>query len=188
MKILNEVFDWIGSIAVALVFAILINAFVFQPTRVSGPSMQPTLQDHDYIIISKIPHTLNKLPEYGDIVVIDSRVFRERSFKDDLIQPMATYLNAYKPITDADHSVWIKRVIGRPGDVLEFKDGKVYRNGTALNESYTKEPMLYTSEKKIIVPENNVFVMGDNRNNSSDSRYIGPVPVDHVLGKMVYRL
>lgn len=186
MKILNEIFDWIGSIAVALSLAIFINAFIFQPTRVSGPSMQPTLHDQDYIIISKLSHTFNKTPNYNDIVVIDSRVYRERSFKDDLLQPMATYLNAYKPIVDADHSVWIKRVIGKPGDVLEFKDGKVYRNGTALTEPYVKEPMLYTSDR-IVVPENHVFVMGDNRNNSSDSRYIGPVPIDHVLGTMVYK-
>lgn len=187
MKIINEIFDWIGSIAVALVFAIFINAFVFQPTRVAGPSMQPTLQDQDYIIISKLSHTLKKLPDYNDIVVIDSRVYRERSFKDDLMQPVATYLNAYKPITDADHSVWIKRIIGKPGDTLEFREGKVFRNGTALTEPYTKEPMLYSSDRKVVVPENAVFVMGDNRNNSSDSRYIGPVPIDHVLGTMVYK-
>lgn len=188
MKIINELFDWIGSIAVALALAILINAFVLQPTRVSGPSMMPTLQDQDYIFISKISHTLNKLPEYGDIVVIDSRVHRARSVKDDLTQPLMTYLNAYKPLSEADHSVWIKRVIGKPGDILEFRDGKVIRNGVALNESYTNGPMLYTSDTKVVVPDNNVFVMGDNRNNSSDSRYIGPVPVDHVLGKMAYRL
>lgn len=188
MKIINELFDWIGSIAFALALAIIINAFVLQPTRVSGPSMMPTLQDQDYLFISKLSHTLNQLPEYGDIVVIDSRVYRDRSVKDDLTQPLTTYLNAYKPLAEADHSVWIKRVIGKPGDVLEFKAGKVFRNGEALNESYTNGPMLYTSDAKVVIPENHVFVMGDNRNNSSDSRYIGPVPVDHVLGKMVYRL
>ncbi|MGI6093228.1 MAG: signal peptidase I [Veillonellaceae bacterium] len=187
MKIFNEIFDWIGSIAVALVIAIFINAFIFQPTRVAGPSMQPTLQDQDYIIISKLSHTLSKAPDYNDIVVIDSRVHRERSLKDDLMQPVTTYLNAYKPIIDADHSVWIKRIIGKPGDVLEFKDGKVYRNGIALSEPYTKEPMLYSSDRKVTVPEGHVFVMGDNRNNSSDSRHIGSVPFDHVLGTMVYR-
>jgi signal peptidase I len=188
MNVKEELFDWLYSIVIAFTCALLINAFLFHPTRVQGSSMEPTLQSNNYLLVSKIPHTLGQLPEYGDIIIIDSRVQRERTWKDDLIDPMHTYLTMTKLITEPDHHVWVKRVIGKPGDTLEFKDHKVYRNGMALDEPYTKEPMSYTSDNKIIVPENHVFVMGDNRNNSSDSRYIGPVPKNQVLGKVVYKL
>lgn len=188
MNLKDELFDWSYSIIIAFTCALLINAFLFQPTRVQGSSMEPTLQNDNYLLISKIPHTFGQLPDYEDIVIIDSRVQRERTWKDDLIDPMLTYLTIMKVVSDSDHHVWVKRVIGKPGDTLEFKDNKVYRNGIALEEPYTKEPMSYTSDKKVIVPENHVFVMGDNRNNSSDSRYIGPVPKNQVLGKVVFKL
>jgi len=81
---------------------------------------------------------------------------------------------------------WIKRVIGEPGDLLEYIDGKVHRNGNELEEDYIKENMLFPFET-IVVPENHVFVLGDNRNNSYDSRDIGTVPIDHVLGKVLFR-
>ena len=86
------------------------------------------------------------------------------------------------------HNVWVKRVIGKSGDVLEFHDHGVYRNGTRLNEPYVNEPMNFSIEGSFTVPEGTVFVMGDNRNHSSDSRFIGPVPIDHVLGNVVIEL
>ena len=91
--------------------------------------------------------------------------------------------------TAQTNDVWVKRVIGRPGDVLEFKDGHVWRNGEQLQEPYTKDTkMNYTRSTSVTVPEGHVFVMGDNRNHSSDSRFIGPVPVDHVLGFVSYAI
>lgn len=188
MKIMNELFDWAYSIVIAFSFALIINAFLFQPTRVEGSSMEPTLQNNDYLFVSKVSHTLGQLPNYNDIVIIDSRVMRERTWKDDLVDPMNTYLAITKLTPESDHHIWVKRVIGRPGDVLEFKNNKVYRNETPLDEPYTKELMRYTSDRKITIPENQVFVMGDNRNNSSDSRFIGPVPLNEVLGKVVFKL
>ena len=79
-------------------------------------------------------------------------------------------------------------MIGKGGDVLEFKNGHVYRNGGELQEPYINEPMEFTMEGSYTVPEGMVFVMGDNRNHSSDSRFIGPVPIDHVLGKVAVEL
>ncbi|WP_425060091.1 Signal peptidase I S [Sporomusa carbonis] len=187
MKIVKEVADWIYSLAVALSLAILINAFVFQPTRVVGSSMEPNLHNNDYVFVSKLSHTFTTPPEYGDIVIIDSRVFRDRSVKDDISDPVLTYLSVAK-LTEADRHIWIKRVIGKPGDVIEIKDGQVYRNGSLLAEPYIKEAMQAAAPTKVVVPDNYVYVMGDNRNNSSDSRYIGPVPLSHVLGKVVLTL
>lgn len=187
MKILNEIYDWISSIVIAFLLALFINIFVFQPTEVVGSSMEPTLQNHNYIIISKLSHALRNIPDYNDIVIVDSRIKRERTFKDDLTEPLLTYLSVFKKSAAQPHDIWVKRVIGRPGDELEIKDGKVYRNGTLLNETYIKEPMV-TANKKVKIPENHVFVMGDNRNNSMDSRIIESIPVDHVLGNMVFKL
>ncbi|GAX91452.1 signal peptidase I [Effusibacillus lacus] len=181
MHLLREFFGWIRSIGVAFVFALLISVFVFQPTKVLGGSMEPTLQDKEIIYISKILHTLNSLPDYGDVVIIDSRIDRKRSILDDFTENPIFTLFGKK----VEHNIWVKRVIGRPGDVLEFKNHKVYRNGQELAEPYIKELMHFSTDEKIKVPEGHIFVMGDNRNNSRDSRNIGSIPVDHVLGKMI---
>ena len=71
-------------------------------------------------------------------------------------------------------------------DTLAFHDGKVWRNGEALDEPYINEPMEYSRKGEITIPDGYVFCMGDNRNHSSDSRFIGPVPIDHVLGTVIW--
>ena len=86
------------------------------------------------------------------------------------------------------HNVWVKRVIGKGGDKLEFHDNAVYRNGTKLNEPYINGVMEFSMPGSFTVPEGTIFVMGDNRNHSSDSRFIGPIPIDHVLGTVVVEL
>lgn len=182
MNILREMVSWGKSIALAIAVAVLLNVFVIQPTKVLGSSMQPTLHNEETILISKVTHTLRYEPNYNDIVIIDSRVERDRTLLDDFKEnPLFSLL-----ADEGEHDIWVKRVIGKPGDVLEFKDHKVYRNGRALDEPYTKEPMAFTSNQKVVVPEDHVFVMGDNRNNSKDSRMIGSVPIGHVLGKKLF--
>ncbi len=185
MRLVQEIGEWIYSLVISFAIALFINIFIFQPSLVLGQSMAPTLHDNQRIFLSKISHTFGKVPDYGDIVTIDSRVSRERSWRDDVADPLAnwvTVLTGKQP----SHETWVKRVIGKPGDVLEFKDGKVYRNGAVLQETYIKEPMEYTSNKPVEVPSGHIFVLGDNRNNSSDSRIIGSVPYDHVLGVMLF--
>lgn len=177
-KITSELRSWVSSIGIAFGCAMLIGVFIIQPTNVLGHSMDPTLHDEQRIFVSKISHTLNQEPKYGDIVIIDSRVDRTRNLIDDLAEhPLITLFTG-----NSDRSFYIKRVIGKPGDVLEFKDHKVFRNGVALDEPYLNEQMNYTSEQSITVPAKHLFVMGDNRNNSKDSRSIGFIPLDHVLG------
>jgi signal peptidase I len=177
-SILKEIGAWISSIAIAFALTLLIGLFVFQPTKVLGHSMDPTLHDEQKIYVSKLSHTFRYEPKYGDIVIIDSRVDRPRTLKDDVLEhPLFELIRGVQ-----DENMYVKRVIGKPGDVLELKDHKVYRNGQALDEPYINENMQYPAERKWTVPEGRIFVMGDNRNHSKDSRDIGFVPLDHVLG------
>jgi signal peptidase I len=184
MKVLIQLGKWALSLLMVFVLTILINMFILQMYKVEGHSMDPTLQDQERMIISKISHTFSSMPDYGDIVVIDSRTERSRSIKDDFLENPLIYLITGK----SEEFMYVKRVIGKPGDTLEFKNHKVYRNGEELQEPYIKEAMNTPGEYTYKVPENHVFVMGDNRNNSKDSRHIGAIPLDHVLGKKLFAL
>lgn len=188
MKIIKEMISWIGTILVSIIVALIIIIFIFQPTSVIGPSMENGLKDGDKIIINKTQNIFHGIPNYEDIIIIDSRVDRARSFMDNVKDTLKYNLIVTKITGNQEQVFWVKRVIGRPGDIIEFKDGKVVRNGEVLEESYIKEPMEYQSDEKIEVPENSVFVMGDNRNNSTDSRVIGCIPVDHIIGKYLTKL
>ena len=184
MRILKELASWIIHFAAAVAVAAALCLFVLQPTYVEGRSMEGTLQNGDRVFISKLIHTFQIAPAYEDIVIIDSRVERPRSFRDDLREMLTVnLLTRFVFRLDAEPHYWIKRVIGRPGDRLEFVDGTVLRNGEVLDEPYLKEPAEYSSMEPLIVPVGHVFVMGDNRNDSRDSRQIGSVPLSHVIGK-----
>lgn len=98
-------------------------------------------------------------PELRDIVIIDSRTHRERSWMDDLTEPLDNYIAIFEHSTQG-HNIWVKRVIGKPGDKLEFHDGHVYRNGEKLDEPYINEPMEFSMDGSYTVPEGDVFVMG----------------------------
>ena len=180
-KIVKEILDWIYAIVLALIIAMVIHIFLIQPTRVSGESMEDTLHNGQYLIVTKWHHIMNEMPNYGQIVIIDSRVNRARTWVDDVEEPLMNYASVFNKAAQTN-DVWVKRVIGRPGDVLEFKDGHVWRNGEQLLQEGHVESI------RVTIPEGYVFVMGDNRNHSSDSRFIGPVPVDHVLGFVSYAI
>ncbi|OXS58797.1 signal peptidase I [Cohnella sp. CIP 111063] len=179
MKVFRKIRSWVGSLAIAYILSLLIGIFLLQPYRVDGHSMDPTLRDSQRLFVSKLSHTFSYMPDYGDIVIIDSRVNRERTFMDDVMEnPLIQLLTR-----DEDRIYYVKRVIGKPGDMLELTGGQLYRNGERLEESYIKEEMNAFVGGIWEVPEGHVFVMGDNRNHSDDSRSIGYIPLNHVLGK-----
>lgn len=169
--------EWFSSAMVAFALALFINAFLFQHMVVEGSSMEPTLREQEHIFINKGLHTLTRVPDYGDIVVIDSRLNRTRTVRDDLVEPVLKW------VTPPGY-IFVKRVVGRPGDTLEFRSGRIFRNGVLLEEPYLKETQGHDADRKLTVPDGHVFVMGDNRNNSLDSRRIGSVPLDHCLGQI----
>lgn len=158
----EEVVAWVKTFASAAVYATLIVTFGFQVARVEGKSMEPTLEDQDRLIVNKAVYRFFGLPEVGDIVML------------------------YYP-RDPDKS-FVKRVIAQEGDTVRIEDGRVYVNGTLLADEYV--PPDYRSHENHgpeVVQEAHFFVMGDHRNNSSDSRHWGQVPEKYVIGKVQLR-
>ena len=155
----EEAKDWVVSIVAAVVMALLIRTFIVELYIVDGPSMRPTLQHEERLIVNKFIYRVRN-PEKGEILI----------FK-------------YPRDTSRD---FIKRVIATGGDTIEIKDGRVYVNDQMLKEDYILEKTR-TEYPKVTVPEGTVFVMGDNRNNSDDSRFadVGFVPLDLIKGKAV---
>lgn len=179
MKVWKEIRGWGLAIIIGFVLSVIIGVFVIQPYRVDGHSMEPTLKDTQRIFAWKTLHTLNKLPAYEDIVIIDSRVDRKRTLYDDIKENpvIQLFIGGEK-----EEVFYVKRVIGLPGDLIEIKEGILYRNGKEIKESYIKEPMNPSIDQSWVIPENHIFVMGDNRNHSNDSRSIGSIPMTHVMG------
>ncbi|WP_274365375.1 signal peptidase I [Paenibacillus thermotolerans] len=173
----TSLWEWTKTGAVAVTAAVLINAYVLQAFQVKGESMLPTLHNADSTFAFKIQTSY----DYGDIVIIDSRIDKHRSWLDPVLEhPLVANLRGVQ-----QEYLWVKRVIGKAGDRLEIKDGVVYRNGKALEEPYTSEPTLSNLDE-VTVPEGHIFVMGDNRNNSTDSRVIGSIPLGNVVGKVIF--
>jgi signal peptidase I len=148
--------DVIETILLSIILFAAINA-VSARIRVDGSSMEPTLHNNEFIIINKLAYKFGK-PGIGDVIVFH--------FPRDPGQE------------------YIKRVIGLPGDQVAVKDGRVYVNDQPLNENYIAAPPAYQNNWE--VPANTLFVLGDNRNNSSDSHNWGPVPMSYVVGKAFF--
>jgi len=139
----------------AILIALLINLFLAQATRVYGQSMEPNLHSDQRLVVEKISYNFHE-PRRGDIVVLKSPKVRS--------------------------GLLIKRVIGLPGEKIEIRDGQVYINEQPLEEPYiSNRPQ--RDMKPVVVPPNHVFVLGDNRNFSNDSRSFGPVPLDDIVGR-----
>lgn len=159
----SEIFDWIKSIVVAVLIALVIKSFVFNTIYVLGNSMNPTLQERDRLFSDRISLYISE-PKRGDIVVIEAPDISEDEREKD----------------------YIKRIIGVAEDKVEIKEGIVYLNGEVLQEDYIEEGIETQtySENEWVVPDGEIFVLGDNRREgqSKDSRFFGCVPVDSVKG------
>lgn len=149
--------DVLETLVFSLVLFLAINA-VSARARVDGSSMEPTLHNGELVIVNKLAYKLGE-PELGDIIVFH--------FPRDPSQE------------------YIKRVIGVPGDQVLIEAGKVYVNSKEIVEPYIAAPPAYATAKWD-VPEGHLFVLGDNRNNSSDSHSWGTVPIEYVVGKALF--
>ncbi|MHB8507779.1 MAG: signal peptidase I [Candidatus Dormibacteria bacterium] len=156
--------DLLEIVVLALALYIIIN-FAVQTVHVMGQSMEQTLHSNDFLLASKVSYRLHD-PQRGDIVV-------------------------FRPTNDAAHD-YIKRIIALPGDRLRIDHAQIFLNGKLLKEDYLPEKWTWqdtwnNGEEKQ-VPANQYFVMGDNRNHSTDSRFLGFQPRDHFLGKAWVRI
>lgn len=161
---LKEFYEWTQAIAIALVVALIINQFFFAIVQVEGDSMLPTLVNKQRLVVTKFLYK----PEQHDIVIVKSEALGKHI---------------------------VKRVIAVPGQEIDIdpQTGDVYVDGVMLEEPYIKDkihPLRVGTRYNypIVVPEDTVFVMGDNRNNSQDSRSIGVVKFDEIVGKASLRI
>ena len=179
----NVLIYWIKQILLVIVVTLLISTLIVQTYNINDVSMEPTFdRQGNRVLVFLTPYIFNAEPDHGDILIVDSRVDRERTFMDRIENnPIVSVITG-----QYNEHLWIKRVIGLPGDKLEYKDGSVYRNGNQLEEDYTAGEMVAEFEP-IEVPDGHIYIMGDNRNRSSDSRQIGPVPISNIQGRVVLR-
>jgi signal peptidase I len=160
-KVMKEVKEWVVSIVIAAIVTIAIKQFLFDIIQVSGTSMLPTLHNRDRVAVEKISLKSNKIKR-GEIVIFDPG--------------------------DKGRGIYIKRVIGIPGDTVEIVGGLVYVNGKQIKEDYLKPGTYTEGEIKQQIPEGEIFVLGDNREVSEDSRYIGPIPIENLKGHATFRI
>ena len=160
----ESVYETLRTIVLVLIAALLIRSFIAQPFVVEGKSMEPTLHNAEYLIVDKIEYRLHG-PQRGDVIVFKA--------------------------PEAPDQNYIKRVIGLPGETVTIKDSSVFVNGTLVDEHYIANPRTTTAstgdnptfflEQKLGATD--YFVMGDNRDHSSDSRRWGPLPKQNIIGK-----
>ena len=151
---------WFRDVLISVAASFMIITFIYQPVRVEGTSMQPELRDQDRLFINKFAYHFESISR-GDVVVFHYPLDPSKSY--------------------------IKRVIALPGDTLRIDDGRVYVNGKRIAEPYV--PARYRDDRsypKIVVPNNEYFVMGDHRSISSDSRDFGPVNRNVIYGKAAF--
>lgn len=163
----DSLIEWSKAIVSAAAAALIIVQFIL-PTMVEGTSMEPTLNNEEYLLINKQAYFGDRRPAAGDIVVFESRLKDEENRNKNLI----------------------KRVIAVPGDKIQITGGEVYINGVKLEERYIKDDVTNGDVGPVTVPEGYLFCMGDNRLHSTDSRAleVGFVDSDDIIGKAFFRV
>lgn len=191
-KIINKILEWSLCVILAVILAVSIRYYLIAPTKVKQSSMSPTLKEGQRVILNRI----NKEYSRGDIITFEAPNYINTQ-KVDQENPIAIY--SYEPnnwienliynVLEINKSSYIKRIIGISGDKIKIVNGKVYLNGEMLAEDYLSADIITEQLKfyDIIVPEGYVFVLGDNREQSVDSRVFGCVPISKIEGKVWFK-
>ncbi len=197
VKVFNNILEWTLCILLALIIALLTRYYIITATVIKQSSMYPTLKENQRIIISRTKRITKSQYQVGDIITFEAPSKIKQGAEVDVSNPVAIY--NYEPqglmnklvyyVLELNKISYIKRVIGIAGDRVQIKDGKVYVNGEELKEEYLPEgtttKTVYYND--VIVPEGCVYVMGDNRDQSMDSRTFGCIPLEKVEGKVILR-
>lgn len=188
----KEILDWVLCFAIAYFLYLIINYFIGTISGVKQVSMLPTAKENDRLIITRTTLFKRDL-KYGDIITfeapLESNLEKNKSDIADYVEK--TGINSFfYNFMGIGKSSYIKRVIGLPGDhIVIGDDGFVYRNGEKLNEPYLNEQSTNKDiYNDVVVPAGTIFVMGDNRLSSKDSRFFGCVPIEKVNGNVVIRV
>lgn len=206
---LKNVLEWCYCFVIAVVLAIAVRYFVGTPTIVKQISMNPTLVENQRLVLNRLAVTFNHEWERGEIITFEAPSDANPALNEDgtsvsdtsslIANPVAKY--EYNPdslfdkfayyVLEIGKTSYIKRIIGLPGEHVQIKDGKVYINGEELEEDYLSDEVETTDMGGIyvdlIVPEGTVYVLGDNREHSTDSRWFGCIPTEKIEGKVVLR-
>jgi signal peptidase I len=161
---LRNLVEWVAILGAALLVAFVVKTFLIQAFFIPSPSMVPTLEVHDRVLVNKLSYKLHDVHR-GDVVVFE-RLPEEHGAIKDLI----------------------KRVVAIEGDTVETRGNTLYVNDQAVVEPYVKTSDIGNPVLKRTIPENQVFVMGDNRSNSADSRVFGPVDEDRIVGRAFVKI
>ena len=198
---IKDVLDWIYCIVIAIVLALLFRYFIGTPTIVQQVSMKPTLIQDQRLWLNRWGRTIGKMPERGDIITFEAPSKKSYTASEiDQSNPVAKYENGPTRfwgkftyyVLEIKKDSYIKRVIGLPGEHVKIQNGKVYINDKQIEENYldenTSTNMALGGEfNDITVPYGFVYVLGDNRENSADSRRFGCIPIKKIQGKVVVR-
>ena len=174
----QEILSWVLTLLAAVAIAATVRYFVFEPVRVDGHSMDTTLADKEVMLVTKPEVLLGRL-NHGDVVVVR---FPDR-FTETKIR-----LGAPIDISLSNHTLFVKRLVGLPGDVIAVQGGHLYLNDQPVDEPYVDADKFGGRDfARYTLKEDEYFVMGDNRANSNDSRSVGPLSYDMIVGhaKMV---
>ena len=197
---IKDIIEWIVCIIIALIIAIAFRFFVGTPTIVQQPLMVPTLQPNQRLWLNRWVRTTKKMPSRGDIITFEAPSQIDLTSAEIADSSIARYENEPTSIwnkfsyyvLEVNKTSYIKRVIGLPGDHVEIRNGKVYINSQELQENYLPSGIVtdngHGNCTDIIVPDNCVFAMGDNRAQSSDCRRFGCIPLEKIESKVWIRI
>ena len=198
----HNIIEWIACILVAVIISLLIRYFIGTPTVVKQTSMYPTLIQDERLWLNRWVKTIKKMPERGEIITFErpSKIVYD-SKEIDKLNPVAKYeyenknifSNIAYHVLDIGKECFIKRVIELPGEHVKIKNEKVYINDEELKEPYLQDDVVTEIRNGIgyddfIVPDNCVFAMGDNRENSMDCRDFGCIPLEKIESKVWIRI
>lgn len=197
-ELIKDIFEWIYCIIIAIVLALLVRYYIGTPTVVQMESMKPTFMPGDRLILNRLAITTHQEFERGEVITFEAPSSKYSSSAEaDQSNPVAKYENepptTFSKFTyyvlDVGKKSYIKRIIALPGEHVQIENGNVYINGQLLSETYLQSNVQTESPvfTNFIVPEGYLFVMGDNRARSMDSRELGCIPISKVESKVLLR-